>query len=121
MYNTIAIVVTIALYLFYQKWSSRNINNITGSELKALLSNGTKGFQLIDVRTPAEFNGNHVKGFRNIPLDQLNSRLKEIDADKPVYVMCASGGRSIRACKNLSRAGFKEITNLRGGIASYPR
>ncbi|MDK2866991.1 MAG: hypothetical protein PWP51_1121 [Clostridiales bacterium] len=119
MYNIIAVVVTIVLYMLYQKWSTRNIKMVTGTELESMLSKNKKGFQLIDVRTPEEYSQHHVKGFKNIPLDQIRSRLKEITSDKPVVVMCASGSRSIKACKVLSKVGMTDVINLRGGIAAY--
>lgn len=74
---------------------------------------------LIDVRSPAEFGGGHVKGAKNWPLDQLatilpkNSKLK----DRPVVVYCASGGRSSAAVSLFTRAGFTTVSNG-GGIHS---
>lgn len=121
MFNVIAVVVTLVLYMLYQKWSSRNIKQLSGTEAKELFSNGTKGLQLIDVRTPEEFRANSVKGFRNMPLGQLGVQKSDLDPEKPTYVMCASGSRSARACKVLTKMGFKDITNIRGGIVNYPR
>ena len=67
-----------------------------------------------------EFNSRKVKGFKNIPLDQLHKRMKEIDADMPVVLMCASGSRSMKAAKILNKNGYKIIVNVKGGISSYP-
>ena len=50
-------------------------------DYKELLKNGA---QIIDVRTPAEFNGGHVKGAKNIPLQSLNQNLGKINKNKPV-------------------------------------
>ncbi|MCD8541251.1 MAG: rhodanese-like domain-containing protein [Aliarcobacter cryaerophilus] len=45
-------------------------------DYKELVKNGA---QIIDVRTPAEFNGGHVKGAKNIPLQSLNQNLGKIN------------------------------------------
>lgn len=66
-----------------------------------------KGAAIIDVRTPAEFNGGHVKGAKNIPLDQLNGKIAEIKKwNKPVIAYCASGNRSGMATNTLKSNGI---------------
>lgn len=66
----------------------------------------TKGAVVIDVRTPEEFSGGHVKGARNIPLQQIGSRKEEIlRLKKPVILCCASGMRSGQATRILKAAG----------------
>lgn len=62
---------------------------------------------IIDVRTPAEFNGAHVAGSINIPLQEIPKRISEIKAIKqPVILCCASGVRSAQATKYLSENGI---------------
>jgi len=70
--------------------------------------------QLLDVRTEAETARGMIPGFRGIPLQQLRSRLGELDRAKPVYVHCHSGLRSYIACRILSGNGF-DCRNLAGG------
>ena len=69
------------------------------------------GAQIVDVRTPEEFAQGHVPGSLNIPLDQLQARLAEIDRDGPVLLCCASGGRSGMARQFLEREGFQQAVN----------
>ena len=73
---------------------------------------------LLDVRTPAEYGRGYVEGFRNIPVDELRERLGELEAGKPVYVMCQSGLRSYIACRVLAGHGF-EAYNFSGGFRFY--
>jgi phage shock protein E len=73
-----------------------------------LLSNGA---QIIDVRTPGEFQGGHIKGSVNIPLDSLQRNLAKIKKDKPVITCCASGMRSGSAKTFLLQQGFSEVHN----------
>ncbi|MBI5624764.1 MAG: rhodanese-like domain-containing protein [Elusimicrobia bacterium] len=72
----------------------------------------SRGAVVVDVRTPEEFavGANHKSV--NIPLDQLEGRLKELDPEKPVLVCCASGTRSAMAAQLLKRHGFKEVVNI---------
>ncbi|MDQ9823398.1 rhodanese-like domain-containing protein, partial [Acinetobacter sp. 163] len=61
---------------------------------------------LVDIRTPEEYQEGNVPGFQNIPLDELRQRLGEIDKDKPVYLICQSGLRSYLACRILQQLGY---------------
>jgi len=64
------------------------------------------GAQIVDVRTTAEFAEGNVPGSLNIPLDQLQARVGELDPAKPLLLCCASGGRSGMAKQFLDREGF---------------
>ena len=70
-----------------------------------------RGAQVVDVRTPAEFRGGHVQGSKNIPLDQIQVRSKELDPSKPVLLCCASGSRSAMAIALLKQRGFTDVHN----------
>lgn len=74
---------------------------------------------LIDVRTPAEFSQGHVPGARNLPLDQLETRLGELgDPAGEVYVICQSGSRSSRASAVLAAKGLHPV-NVAGGTGGW--
>ena len=73
---------------------------------------------LLDARTPQEYAGGHIEGFRNIPVDELRERLDEIEKGKPVYVICQSGLRSYIACRILAGYGY-EAYNFAGGFRFY--
>ncbi len=73
---------------------------------------------LLDTRTAGEYRRGHVDGFRNLPVDELRERLGELEASKPVYVMCQTGLRSYVACRVLAQHGF-ECYNLSGGYRFY--
>lgn len=74
--------------------------------------------QLLDVRTVGEYKRGHINGFRNIPVDELRSRLNELDTNKPLYVICQSGIRSYIACRILTQHGFN-CFNFSGGYRFY--
>ena len=73
---------------------------------------------LVDTRTPYEYNNAGIYGFVNIPVDELRDRLGEIDKDKPVYLLCQSALRSYIACRVLSQLGY-DCYNIAGGYRLY--
>ena len=67
-----------------------------------------KGAVVIDVRTPGEFKGGHVKGSINIPLDTITKEIARIKKmNKPVVACCASGMRSGSASIILKNNGIE--------------
>jgi rhodanese-related sulfurtransferase len=69
-----------------------------------------EGAIILDVRTPAEFQGGHVAGSKNIPLQEIGSRVSEVKAwKKPLVVCCRSGNRSGQAMGVLQQAGVECI------------
>ncbi len=76
-----------------------------GTDFKALQQQGAV---IIDVRTAGEFNGGHIKGAINIPVDSIRSKINDIKKKgKPVITCCASGMRSGSATSMLKQAGIE--------------
>ncbi|MCY1692379.1 rhodanese-like domain-containing protein [Exiguobacterium sp. SL14] len=112
------ILLLVVGYLAYKMFApTKGVKQVSTTELKPLL-NDRKRFYL-DVRTPAEFKGNHIKGFKNIPLQTLNSQLNQIPKDKEVLVICQSGMRSKQAIKVLKKAYYTDVTEVRGGMNAW--
>lgn len=84
-------------------------------------ANMTGDYLLIDVRTPQEFSEGNIEGALLIPVDELSSRLDEIEAykDKPVLVYCRSGNRSVTASNILIENGFTDVHNLLTGYNGW--
>jgi NADPH-dependent 2,4-dienoyl-CoA reductase/sulfur reductase-like enzyme/rhodanese-related sulfurtransferase len=76
------------------------------------------GAPIVDVRTPAEFAGGAIPGARNIPLEQLRSRLGEIPGDGDVMLYCQVGQRAYYATRVLLQHG-RLARNLPGGYETY--
>lgn len=74
--------------------------------------------QLIDVRSPAEYQREHLPGSVNIPLGDLESALGEISKDARVVLVCASGNRAAQACRRLEEHGI-ETEVLEGGLKAW--
>lgn len=98
------------------------ISSITPAELHARMAAGGP-VDLIDVRSGLEWNGGHAVGARHVPLGSLDpaavmaARLGK--AEDPIYVICASGGRSATACDAFHRAGFTQAVNVAGGTSAW--
>nr|WP_247738094.1 rhodanese-like domain-containing protein [Bacillus velezensis] len=71
------------------------------------------------MRTSYEFRTRHIKGFKNIPLSILPRQTHPLSKDKDVFVICQSGMRSVKASKILKKQGFKNITNIKGGMNTW--
>jgi rhodanese-related sulfurtransferase len=80
-----------------------------------------EGGQILDVRTPEEWNGGIIKGAKKINFfdKDFNQQITSLDKTKPIYVYCKSGGRSGKAAKQLEKMGFTTIYNLLGGITAW--
>ena len=65
-----------------------------------------QGAMIIDVRSPAEFKGGHVKGAVNMPLQSLQANMSKIPKNKAIITCCASGMRSGSAKSILKAAGY---------------
>lgn len=78
--------------------------------------------QLLDVRTPKEYNEGHIEGAELINFfdeDFVQQVEANFDKDKPLMLYCRSGNRSAKATAKLKAAGFKEIYDLRGGYKAW--
>ncbi len=76
---------------------------------------------ILDVRTPEEYNANHLYDSINIELDALEGRLEELSVHRnhKIIVYCNSGYRSQQASEILSSNEFTKIFNMLGGIQSW--
>jgi thioredoxin 1 len=77
--------------------------------------------QLIDVRTPNEFEGGHLVAAKNINIKDADfqQQIIKLDKSQPVFVYCLSGGRSKTAHEILAQSGFTQIYELEGGYLKW--
>jgi len=94
------------------------ISSILPATFAELCKEGKK-VELIDVRTPVEFQEVHVEIARNVPLEQLDvnalMQARNGSAHEPLYFICRSGGRGQQACDKFFKAGFRNVINVEGG------
>jgi len=74
---------------------------------------------ILDVRTEGEYAEGHIEGAINIPVEELEQRLDELDKERGILVYCRSGFRSEQACEMLIEGGFRKVYNMEGGIIAW--
>ena len=99
------------------------VDNISVTELKALLDSGAEDVLLLDVRNPPEAEIATIPGAVLVPLDQIESgaaleQVRELAAGKRLFAHCKLGGRSAKALIALKREGINGI-NVAGGIDAW--
>ncbi len=97
------------------------VTTITPQQLFEVTQSGATA-ELIDVRTPMEYQEVHVDFARNVPLDQLDATAVAAGRNgsaQPLYVICRSGSRSKQACEKLQAAGATNVVSVEGGTQAW--
>jgi len=92
---------------------------MTCGELQDRLARG-EPLQVVDVRTPQEYDAGHLDPAHLIPVDELRERLSELDPRAKTLVYCKVGLRGYVAARILQQHGFGEVYNLTGGLLACP-
>jgi rhodanese-related sulfurtransferase len=100
----LAIAVAIGLVVL------RRGGDVSGADARRLVEAGAR---LVDVRTPEEFATGHIPGAINIPVQELERRMGELERkEQPVVLYCRSGNRSGRAARMLESNGYASVHDL---------
>lgn len=93
------------------------IKTISADEFAAVYQRGDP-LDVIDVRSPAEFEAVHIANSRLLPLDRLDAGAMAAapHAGRPLYMMCRTGNRSRMAAEKLDAAGITGVVVVAGGI-----
>lgn len=97
------------------------IENVSAQKFKELMD--SEDGIILDVRTPGETARGAIKGasFINVYDKQFAQKVNMMQKDKPIYLYCLSGSRSVHAAKVLASSKFKKVYNLTGGLNSWRR
>jgi rhodanese-related sulfurtransferase len=105
--------------LFYCKAQTSTGLNV--AEFERGISN-QDSVQLLDVRTPGEYNSGHIKNALLADWKDENEftrRIGFMDKQMPVYVYCLAGGRSAAAAAKMRAMGYQKVYELEGGINAW--
>lgn len=112
----VAVAVIAAAVLLFRPSSSGGFQKVDSAGLAAAQKAGA---QIVDVRTPGEFQMGHIKGSINVPVSELRTTAASWNRDKEYVLYCASGQRSADAQNVMKDMGFKNVADLVGGVASW--
>jgi rhodanese-related sulfurtransferase len=115
----IAIALVFLATMFSCTMSAQQVKDVDVKAAKAIIDKG--GVTILDVRTPAEYQAGHIAEsvLANYNDPAFESMIAKIDKNKPVLVYCAAGGRSSRAAKLMSEKGWKNVSNMLGGMGAW--
>jgi rhodanese-related sulfurtransferase len=97
------------------------VKNISVEEMQSLLK--MDEVQLVDVRTPKEYNSGYIANSKNIDYmaSDFDEAIKVLNKELPVILYCRSGRRSADGSIKLVKAGFVQVYNLEGGILQWEK
>ena len=91
------------------------IKEVQVTELEAAMQAGAR---VVDVRETNEYVDGHVPGAVHVALGTVPDEIEAFRSDGPVYVVCRSGARSMRACEFLTQQGV-DVVNVAGGTLDW--
>ena len=77
---------------------------------------------MLDIRAPAEFKKGHILGAKTLSQEQVNKAdFKSLEKlkSKPIIVVCAMGVSARRTASQLIKAGFPQVSVLKGGMNTW--
>lgn len=115
-------IESVAGFLLVEDWtlSTAQIQQISVAELNQRL-NETDDLQFIDVRRAGEYENGHAPQTVNLTLSNLEKLTDNLDASRPIYVICQGGYRSSAGTSILEQKGFREIYNIIGGTEAWTK
>lgn len=93
------------------------MKTLSMNEFEKLLTE-TSDVNIIDVRGREAFQLGHIAGAVNVPIDELQAIIKDLNETEDYYIVCYSGNFSAMAGEFLTRNGFKAI-NIQGGMNDF--
>lgn len=108
------------VFLFVLLWIVQppKVEVLEKSQYQALVE---KGFTIIDVRTPEEYEEGHIEGAQNIDVKSgaFVTEIEKLSKSDTLLVYCRSGRRSLYAAQVMVSFGFQKIYDLEGGFLNW--
>ncbi len=115
------IITTLLFSTIIISCTAQTKTSLTADEFEKEITT-KKDIQILDVRTPGEFFGGHIKNAMQADWNdkaEFERRLAFVDKTKPVYVYCQAGGRSAAAADKMRKAGYTDVYELNGGANAW--
>ena len=114
-----ALMVSFFLVVFTElRRKASGLINVEATDAVKLINNDAL---VIDIRSADAFAGGHIVNAKNIPSDELDGRLAQLEQHKndPIIAVCDNGITSTRAVNTLRGAGFESTYGLKGGMSNW--
>jgi thioredoxin 1 len=117
---TIGLFLTLITFMNVSAQISPSTSTLPADKFDNLIKT-TKDAIILDVRTQQEFGTGHIEHATNINWNgkQFDSLILKLDKTKPVFIYCLSGGRSAKAAAHMRDIGFKNVSELQGGLMQW--
>jgi rhodanese-related sulfurtransferase len=116
---SVVIVIAVSIFWMFQPQGDEAAYGDVNVEQASDLIKSRLLMVILDVRTTEEFAIEHIEGAINIPVDELENRIGELDKKDELLVYCRTGSRSSRAVDTLTKNGFTKIFHMNGGIVAW--
>ena len=119
MLLVLALVISFFVVIFTElRRKAGGLINVESTEAVRLINNDAV---VVDLRSVDAYAKGHIVSARNIPLDELDGRLNNLEdvKSKPIVAVCDNGITSTKAVKTLRTAGFESAYGLKGGMAGW--
>jgi rhodanese-related sulfurtransferase len=115
----LSLLLVVAVVSCKEKETVDGIQLVTAEEMQTILE--LEDVQLIDVRTPQEYDEIRIANAQNIDFmsPTFDEDIAKLDKTKPVILYCKSGRRSAKCAEKMKKAGFEKIYDLEGGISKW--
>lgn len=94
------------------------VKNLSPAEAKKILEE-QEDVRLIDVREKWEYDTAKIGNSELMPMSEFNDHYEKLNPDDNLIICCHHGNRSFRVCAYLVQNGFKNVSNLDGGIDAW--
>ncbi len=117
VYVSFAIFLVATVYQYMRPKTERNYTSVKVAEAFDLIKGGD--VYILDVRTRGEYMKGHLRGAKNIPLNDIEKRIGKVPMGKKVLVYCQTGSRSVRAIRRLEVAGYPSLFHMHEGYRGW--
>jgi rhodanese-related sulfurtransferase len=118
VYIAFGLFLLVTAYNYLRPTVSRNYTSLDSEEAHEMIEKGDN-LMIIDIRTKDEYRKEHIRGAKNIPLEQLDNRISSLPHNKDIIVYCETGGQSVRAIRKLELAGFTRLFHMQQGLRGW--
>ncbi len=120
VYISFAIFMVATVYQYMRPKTERNYTSVKVAEAFDLIKED-KEIYILDVRTRGEYMKGHLRGAKNIPLNDIEKRIGKVPMGKKVLVYCQTGSRSVRAIRRLEVAGYPSLFHMHEGYRGWKK